>query len=326
MKKRSYRAQAFTTIMPEGVGPAKVLALDIAKRKIFAALMNEHRETLCTVTFNQPEDVGCFVGWVRALQTKPDVVLEASGTYGDVLLHRFAEAGFDVYQANVHRVHAARELYDGVPSLHDAKSAHVIARLHLEGATELWRFKSREERALHALVSLSNIYRDEFQRLTRQLEARLARHWPELPVKPGTATCNALLSAFPGPARVAASIGEATQLLCDVGGRFFFEKVPQVIAAAIDSQGVKMQPEEEEVLASLADEAERARLSKRAIDLRIAKKLKTNVPAKFIVPICGPVATASLLAHTGDPRRYRSGGAYLKALGINIKEKSRGNY
>ncbi|MCA1853146.1 MAG: hypothetical protein LC647_12335 [Beggiatoa sp.] len=33
------------------------------------------------------------------------------------------------------RVHDACEVYDGVPSLHDAKAAQVIERLYFEGAS-----------------------------------------------------------------------------------------------------------------------------------------------------------------------------------------------
>ncbi len=34
---------------------------------------------------------------------------------------------------NAKRVSDAHEIYDGVPSLHDAKSATIITRLHREG-------------------------------------------------------------------------------------------------------------------------------------------------------------------------------------------------
>jgi hypothetical protein len=45
------------------------------------------------------------------------------------------EAGMEVHQMSAKRVHDACEVYDGVPSLHDAKAAQVIERLYFEGAS-----------------------------------------------------------------------------------------------------------------------------------------------------------------------------------------------
>ena len=49
--------------------------------------------------------------------------MEPSGTYGDALRALFVEAGVWVYRISPKRVHDAAEIYDGVPSLHDAKAA-----------------------------------------------------------------------------------------------------------------------------------------------------------------------------------------------------------
>jgi hypothetical protein len=49
--------------------------------------------------------------------------MESSGTYGDVLRHQLLEQGVPVYRMSGKRTHDAAEVYDRVPSLHDAKSA-----------------------------------------------------------------------------------------------------------------------------------------------------------------------------------------------------------
>ena len=56
--------------------------------------------------------------------------MESTGTYGDALRYQFRQNGFEVHQISAKRVCDAREVYDGVPSLHDAKAATVITRLH----------------------------------------------------------------------------------------------------------------------------------------------------------------------------------------------------
>jgi len=68
--------------------------------------------------------------------TRLEVVMEPSGTYGDALRGLFAAAGVAVFRISPKRVHDAAELYDGVPSLHDAKAAYLIARLHLDGVSQ----------------------------------------------------------------------------------------------------------------------------------------------------------------------------------------------
>jgi len=59
--------------------------------------------------------------------------MEPSGTYGDALGWQLREAGIELYRVAPKRVHDAAEVYDGVPSLHDAKAAYLIGRLHLQG-------------------------------------------------------------------------------------------------------------------------------------------------------------------------------------------------
>jgi len=51
------------------------------------------------------------------------VVMESTGTYGDAMRHQFRQAGFDIWQASAKRVHDAKEIFDGVSSLHDCRDA-----------------------------------------------------------------------------------------------------------------------------------------------------------------------------------------------------------
>ena len=62
--------------------------------------------------------------------------MEPSGTYGDVLRHQLKSDDFPVFMVSGKRTHDAREMFDGVPSLHDAKAAAIIARLHADGLSK----------------------------------------------------------------------------------------------------------------------------------------------------------------------------------------------
>lgn len=67
-----------------------------------------------------------------------EAVMESSGTYGDVLRHQLLEHGVPVFRVSGKRTHDAAEVYDGVPSLHDAKSAAIIAKPHIDGISAPW--------------------------------------------------------------------------------------------------------------------------------------------------------------------------------------------
>ena len=67
-----------------------------------------------------------------------------SSVYGDTLRRQLREAGIEVHLMSAKRVHDACEVYDGVPSMHDAKAAQVIGRLYFEAdVPSHWRASSR---------------------------------------------------------------------------------------------------------------------------------------------------------------------------------------
>jgi len=57
------------------------------------------------------------------------------------------------------RSHDAAEVYDGVPSLHDAKSSAIVAKLHLDSASERWAIRTDEARELDAAACLATACR-----------------------------------------------------------------------------------------------------------------------------------------------------------------------
>jgi transposase len=84
--------------------------------------------------------------WVAALSRNT----QSTSTYGDAMRYQFRQAGFTIHQASAKRVHDAKEIYDGVPSLHDAKAAWLIAQLYQDGLTKPWHELGDKERELNA--------------------------------------------------------------------------------------------------------------------------------------------------------------------------------
>ena len=152
--------------------------------------------------------------------------MESSGTYGDSLRHLCRQAGFAVHQASAKRVHDAREIFDGVPSLHDAKAACLIAKLHRDGLTRPWPEPGDKERTLGALRRELELHQGQYERNQNRLEAYLSRHWPEvLPLLPlDSVTLEQILKRYGSPAEVALHAGEAAEAMRRTGRQFLAQE------------------------------------------------------------------------------------------------------
>jgi len=131
MNKHTYRAQKVNTInwlqVKEHVaGEALVLAIDVAKVQQYALLTNQDHTKSWMMQWSHLEQTPYLIEQIKALEVSIAVVMESTSTYGDSLRYQCRQAGFVIYQANAKKVHDAREIFDGVPSLHDAKSAWLI--------------------------------------------------------------------------------------------------------------------------------------------------------------------------------------------------------
>jgi len=68
-----------------------------------------------------------------------------------------------------------------IASLHDAKSAAIIARLHADGLSARLPEEVPERRQLKAALAIVDLHQERYLQLVNRLESWLARHWPELP-------------------------------------------------------------------------------------------------------------------------------------------------
>ena len=135
MKKRTYRKIAVKEVdvavaaAELGSGRA-VFAIDVAKVDMVATIVAGDGRVVRTVCWKNPGENGLVLQLLSGLRRaglSVEAVMESSGTYGDVLRHQLLEHGVPVYRASGKRTHDAAEGYDGVPSLHDATSAAIIA-------------------------------------------------------------------------------------------------------------------------------------------------------------------------------------------------------
>ena len=334
MGKRKYRAIEVKKMDWEKLadrvrGRRVAVGGDMAKEKHYGALVDaQTREVVVIWKWDQLRESAELV---RQLQSLPaaslEVAIEPSGTYGDPFLALAQGNGMRVYQVSPKRSHDYAEVYDGVPSQHDGKSAVLLARMHLEGYSRLWQEMRPQQRELLAAVRLMDLYQDEHQRHVGRLEAQLARYWPELTSLLGldTATLLELLKAYGDPAKVARDAASAAALMRRVG-RLRAQKVAAILASAQTTIGVEMQAGECELMRTIAQEARRSQQALKAATRRVEKFSESDPMIEALAAPLGKATAAVLVATVGDPRDYGTVASYRKAYGLNLKVRSSGKY
>ena len=335
MTKRTYRAIPIQRVSAEQlaavVGPERgLISIDLAKHKMVASFANEVGHVGRIVKFEHPAQTSQFVNCLRALaqERRIEVVMEATGTYGDPIRYQLAKLGIPLFRIATKRVHDAAEVFDGVPSLHDAKACVVMTQLHVQGATRREEPRSTEQREMRALVNRREIFAQPFEQNLGRIEAVLARHWPsglELMDVWIWKSALGLLKELPGPSAIAADPDEADRLLRKVSrGKVSKERRAQIIGAAASSLGEPMTLQEQLTLRQLATEAWRLREELARVDAEIEALADELDPTKSIAPVVGRVTAVVLVAYLGPLENYGSAAALEKACGLNLKVRSSG--
>jgi transposase len=334
VKKRTYRRKPvndfeLSRLQPETFGSRVVFAVDIAKVDMVAAIADGHGQVCDTVDWKAPSQNATVIDLLRRLRDRGftvEAVMEASGTYGDVLRQMLEDSEFPVFRVNGKKTYDARELYDGVPSMHDAKAAAILARLHVEGLSAQIQAEPEDKRSLRAAIAIADLHQRRYLELVHKLESWLARYWPELPelLALTSASLMALLARIGGPADVAAAPDEARRLLNGISHRLLEdETVDAVVASAATSLGVRPLPLEREALMAIAAEAHRSLRAFKEAKLTV-ERLSADTPAKALAPVVGSTTAAVIFTEVGDPKAFRSVAGFIKAMGLNLREKSSG--
>jgi len=334
MKKRIYRTMPVNAFQPfsirrEAIGAKLTVGIDIAKVDMVATLVAADKQVLATLRWKAPAENAALIAILHHFRTAEipvEVAMEPSGTYGDVLRHQLVSHGFPVFMINGKRTSDAQEVYDGVPSLHDAKAAGIIAKLHLDGVSRRFSPLSPDRQQLRAAISVMDLHQQRYLQLVGHLEGSLARHWPELPtiLELTSASLMALLARIGGPADVAAQPQQAARLLHGQSrGLLASDTITTVLASARTSVGLPLAGLERDALMAIAAEAYRALRSAKAAR-SIVEKLSRLTPATLLAPVVGLSTAAVVLSEVGDATTFSCAAAYAKAMGLNLKEKSSG--
>lgn len=333
MGKRKYRAKDVKRITVERLQDQVrdldvVLGGDMAKETHYGALLTQDREVILIFRWDSVRESARVVELLRSLPVASlAVAIEPSGTYGDPFRALAQSAGLSVYRVSPKRCHNYAEVYDGVPSHHDGKSAVLLGRLHLEGFSDEWFPESEAQRELRAAVRELALYQDEEQRHLGRLEAHLARHWPELPrlLGLGTATLLELMKTYGDPDAVSCDSAQARVLMRQVG-RLSSARIDRILASATATIGASMVAAERRLMQTIASEMRRAQKASAAAKQRVEQLCKDSPVIRELARPLGLMTAAVVVVEAGDPRMMACAASYRKALGLNLKIRQSGKY
>lgn len=330
--KNKYKAQKvntldFVALKNQFANKPLVFAIDVAKKEQFALLTDTQHEHAVLMHWDLLEDTSPLIQQLKAMGNQIDVVMESTGTYGDALKYQCRQAGFAVFQAHAKRVHDLREVYDGVPSLHDAKAARLIARLHKEGGTLPWNEPTAEARELAAQTKLYDVFDQQHRANLNRLEALLSRHWPEVLriVDLDSVSLEQLIKTYGSPQNIRVHLDEARALIQRVSkDKLSKDKIDAIMAAAQTTLGERATAMESQCLQGLATEIERNRVEKMSLKKAVEKTISADETLGLMSGLVGKLTLAVLLGANLDPRNYDNARSYQKAFGLNLTEKSSG--
>lgn len=308
-------------------GDELVVGIDTAKVAFYASVMASGWEDFDVIYFER-DDIPEFISQLSELPfDKVTVVVEPTGTYADGLIDQARQAEVDVVRINGSRVSKSDEVFDGVPSLHDGKSAYLLGRLYLCGVGTSWKESPEEDRELRALAQMDRLVEKSQQLLVGPLEAYLARHWPELSglLDLTSATLLELVSAFGSASKVAAQPAKAEELMRKVGGRFLSDdKIEAVLASAGATTGVDPTALERQFLRFLAGTLREAQRGGNKVHRQVERAAEEDERTAELVEFSGKRTAVTFVAFLGALTGYDSPSKLEKGFGMNLCERTTG--
>jgi transposase len=336
--KRMYRRTSVKKISRETLkevsllkgGAGTCVGLDIGKQEIVAVVRWPDGSFECPWSVKNPSEIQELIGLLQMLRETCDsltVGLESTGTYGEAVRLAMTSAFLEVHRISGKASSDYKEIFDGVPSQHDGKDAAIIAELTCFGKGTPWPFEplSEIDQEIRHQIQRMDVFHEHATEWTGRLEAVLAKHWPELTslLSLRSVTLVKIMIDFGSPARLAADPA-AREKLRKWGRSLKPEKIDQIIESARTTPGAPIGKGELAWLQEIASELQKSILEVNACRKRLESIAHSHASMSEFIEAVGAVTLCVIWATVGDPRNYHSSGAFLKALGLNLKELSSG--
>lgn len=312
-------------------GAATAVGLDVAKQEIVACVRWADGSFERPWRVKNPAEIPELVKLLQVLRQVCDglrVGLESTGTYSEGVRRALTLAGLEVHRVSGKAASDYQEVFDGVPSQHDGKDAALLAELTAFGKGTPWPFAEASptvQQIEHQVLRIDAFAKQKTQWLGR-LEGLLAAHWPELTSHLSLCRVSLLrmLAHYGSPAEVAADAQAAARLSRWGGPKLTPLKIEQVLESARLTGGTPMSVSQRQWMQEVAEQALSMAQEVRKCERRLEALAKEEPSMRAYVDSVGAVTLGVIFATVGDPRHYDSSGAFLKALGLNLKERSSG--
>ena len=307
------------------------VGLDVAKAEIVVVIRwpDEVFERPWSVA--NPDEISLLISHLTALKQvcgKLTVGLESTGSYSEAVRRELTKGAMETYRIRGKSVADYRETFDGVPSQHDGKDAAMIAELTAFGKGALWPFVARTSTEMEILCEVKryDCYLNQHLQWLNRMEGMLTQCWPELTslLELGSNTVLQICLNYGSPAKLHGDAQNSTNLKSWGRGALSWAKVESIIASAGSTKGVPMEESDVRWLQEIATEALRARTALKAAQEKMQQLALSNPDMQRYVKPIGGVTLCVLWAMVGSPKKYESSGAYIKAIGLNLKELSSG--
>ena len=329
---RRLSAKDFGRFVSQAGSAPVTVGVDVSKHELVLMVRRGPEDflgPLCAANPCQVREVAELVGLIAA-RGPVRVAMEPSGTYGDALRQALSDRGIALQKVGAKRSHDYAEVFDGVPSQHDGKDAAVIAELCAIGKSSPWAYEPPDEKQSRMRLLVEWI--DGHDRIRRmwlgRLEAILARHWPEatgvMPLR--SATLLRALEHYRGPADLAADARAVEKLLSWGGNLLKREKAAALVESARATLGVRQNQADRDRLGRVARQALAAWHELRRSRSELKQLAEGNRVIGSQAAAVGVATACVLWARLGDPNDYPAAPAYLKAMGLNLTERSSGQH
>ena len=206
----------------------------------------------------------------------------------------------------------------------------MVAELCAMGKSVPWRFESaseQEQQMQYWVDQLDTAHRVQ-QIWIGRLESRLVRHWPEVCalLKLSSPTLLKALQHWAGPSALAADPQAAATLRRFSHEMLEDQTIDRLIDEAKQTVGVPMSRWDQRRLREDAQAALAAHRQKKEATRRLKELAARHELLPALGQVVGVASACVLWVSVGDPRRYSSGAAYRKAMGLNLAERSSGIY
>ena len=308
-----------------------LVGIDISKHRheVLIAVPGKTRRRRLTIT-NSTDDFMRLIAILQEYGLPVRVGFEATGNYHRVLMYRLGVAGFDLKLVSSVALARTREALHNSWDKNDPKDAQVIPHMLQIGAVQI--FQDPMVAGTNDIQELSKTH-DAVSRSKTELWHRILTHYlplyfPEVDRFHRSSRTDwflAFLEMFPSPHMISAMTKEEfTTAAWEVVGRKVEKSLllSDIYETAKVSAGLPVSPDSDAIRMFRLMLAEGRSLirQRNAIEDRAVELLGDRPDYQLLrtIPGIGPINALTILAETGDLRRFHHHRQFLKFCGMDL--------